>query len=200
MSAMPRVSEEYRAERRDEIAAAALRAFRRKGFVATSMADIITESGMSAGAIYGYYDSKMAIVHDVAGRIVGGRISDVEHLAERDPLPPPSDLVGVLLRGMLREVGSTGILVQMWGEAVTDPRILEFAAEVLTRLQGVFARYVARWHERTHDLDPAAAAALGVEQAPLFLAACQGFIIQSALLDDVDLETYLDRVTRHLPR
>jgi len=197
---VPRVSEEYRTRRRDEIAEAALRVFRRKGFTATSMAEIIAESGLSAGAIYGYYDSKTAIVHDVAARVVGGRIADVERVAERDPLPPPSELVGVLLRGAVREIGSTGILVQLWGEAVTDPRMLGFAADVLVQLRTVFAGYVARWHEQEHGLDPQDAAALGAEQAPLFLAACQGFILQSALLDDFDADAYLDDVTRHLPR
>jgi len=197
---VPRVSEEYRTRRRDEIAEAALRVFRRKGFTATSMAEIIAESGLSAGAIYGYYDSKTAIVHDVAARVVGGRIADVERIAEQDPLPPPSELVGVLLRGAVREIGSTGILVQLWGEAVTDPRMLGFAADVLVQLRTVFAGYVARWHEQEHGLDAQDAAALGAEQAPLFLAACQGFILQSALLDDFDADAYLDDVTRHLPR
>ena len=55
---MPKVSEEYRTARRSEIARAALRCFARKGFDATSMADIIAESGLSAGAIYGHYKSK----------------------------------------------------------------------------------------------------------------------------------------------
>src|SRR5690349_1313637 len=145
---MPRVSDEYRAQRRDDIAAAALRVFRRKGFAATSMAEIIAESGLSAGAIYGYYDSKMAIVHDVAGRIVGGRIADVERLADSEDLAAPPELVGVLMRGLLREIGSTAVLVQIWGEAVTDGRILEFASVVLVRLRTVFAAYVATWHER----------------------------------------------------
>ncbi len=196
---MPRVSDEYRAQRRDEIAAAALRVFRRKGFTATSMAEIIAESGLSAGAIYGYYDSKMAIVHDVAGRIIGGRIADIEQLAEREPLPPPSDLVGVLMRGVVREIGSTAVLLQVWGEAVTDQRILEFASVVLGRLRATFAAYVATWHEHAHGLDPDEAAILGAEQAPLFVAACQGFIIQSALIHDFDPDAYLDRTTSYLP-
>lgn len=197
---MPRVTDEYRAQRRDEIVTAAIRVFRRKGLAGTSMAEIMAESGMSAGAIYGYFDSKMAIVHEVAERVVGGRVADVERLAEGDRLPPPSELVGVLLRGMLREIGSPSILVQMWGEGVTDPRIRGFAATVLGRLRGVFVDYIASWHERTQGLDPAAAATLAAEQAPLFIAACQGFIVQSALVDDFDADAYLDRTTRHLPR
>ncbi|WP_456846025.1 TetR/AcrR family transcriptional regulator, partial [Cellulomonas sp. P5_C6] len=75
---MPKVTEEYRVARRDEIADAALRAFRRKGFQATSMAEIIAESGLSAGAIYGHYPSKSAIVVDVASRVIGVRVRDIE--------------------------------------------------------------------------------------------------------------------------
>ncbi len=86
---MPKVTEEYRVARRDEIADAALRAFRRKGFQATSMAEIIAESGLSAGAIYGHYPSKDAIIVDVASRVVGNRILDVERLARTEPLAPP---------------------------------------------------------------------------------------------------------------
>ena len=50
---MPKVSEQHREARRDQIVDAALRCFSRKGFQRTSMADIIAESGLSAGAIYG---------------------------------------------------------------------------------------------------------------------------------------------------
>jgi len=197
---MPRVSDEYRVQRRDEIADAALRVFRRKGFAATSMAEIIAESRLSAGAIYGYYDSKLAIVHDVAARVVGRRVADVERLAERDPLPPPPELVGVLMRAVTRELGDTAILLQVWAEAVTDARILELAADVLARLRTTFAVYVATWHERTHGTDPDEAARLGAEQAPLFVAACQGFIVQRALMHDFDADAYLDRTAQHLPR
>jgi RecA/RadA recombinase len=104
------------------------------------------------------------------------------------------------MHGVVREIGSTAILLQVWGEAVTDPRILELASAVLARLRSVFAAYVAAWHEHAHGLDPARAAELGAEQAPLFVAACQGFIVQSALMDDFDPDAYLDRATRHLPR
>jgi len=197
---MPRVSEEYRAARRREIADAALRAVRRKGFQAASMADIIAESGMSAGAIYGYFAGKSEIVHEVAGGIVGGRLDDVERLAATDPMPPPSEVVRVLMQGMLEDLGETGILVQMWGEAVTDPALRALATDVLGRLRGAYAQYLSLWHQREHGLAPDEALALGVDQAPLFLAASQAFVVQSALLDDFDAEVYLARVTRHLPR
>ena len=74
---MPKVTEAYRDARRDEIAAAALRCFAAKGFHRTSMADIIAESGLSAGAIYGHYESKEALLSTVAGRILSARGSEL---------------------------------------------------------------------------------------------------------------------------
>lgn len=44
--------------RREEIIAAAIRAFSTKGFSRASMADVIAESGRSAGAIYGHFSGK----------------------------------------------------------------------------------------------------------------------------------------------
>ena len=77
---MPKVTDEYRIAKREEIADAALRAFRRKGFQGASMADIIAESGLSAGAIYGHFASKGDIILDVATRVVGARVDDVQQL------------------------------------------------------------------------------------------------------------------------
>lgn len=197
---MPRVTEEYRTARRDEIAEAALRVFRRKGFQAASMADIIAESGLSAGAIYGYFPSKSEIVRATATRIVGARVLDVERLATQEPLPAPAQVVRVLMTGVQRELGDPRILVQLWGEAMTDPALLGLAAGVVARIRGTFEHYLAEWHSRTNGLDEDAAAALAVEQAPLFVSACQGCIIQSGLFEDFDRDGYLDQLDRYLPR
>ncbi|MBD5785850.1 TetR/AcrR family transcriptional regulator [Cellulosimicrobium terreum] len=197
---MPRVTEEYREARRAEIADAALRAVRRKGFQAASMADIIAESGMSAGAIYGYFRSKEEIVLEVSSRVLGGRLDDVARLAEQDPMPPPSTMMRVLTRGMLEEIGDTAILIQMWGEAVTEPALRRLAAGVLAQLRTGYEDYITLWHQREHGADEAAARALAVEQAPLFLSVNQGFVVQSALLADFDADAYLDNAARHLPR
>ncbi|WP_454041887.1 TetR/AcrR family transcriptional regulator [Cellulosimicrobium sp. Marseille-Q8652] len=197
---MPRVTEEYRAARRDEIAEAALSVFRRKGFQAASMADIIAESGLSAGAIYGYFASKAEIVHATATRIVGARVLDVERLATQDPLPAPSEVVRVLMTGVQRELRDPRILVQLWGEAMTDPALLGLAAGVVGRIRRTFEDYLTLWHRHANGLDEAAAAALAVEQAPLFVSACQGCIIQSGLFEDFDRDGYLDQLDQYLPR
>ena len=46
------------AERRAQIIEAALACFKRKGFNNTTMDDIVTESGLSKGSLYWYFESK----------------------------------------------------------------------------------------------------------------------------------------------
>lgn len=197
---MPKVTEEYRIARRQEIADAALRAFRRKGFHATSMAEIITESGLSAGAIYGHFPSKDALVMEVATRIIDGRVADIEHLAELDPMPAPPTLPRVLVEGMQQELASPGVMLQLWGEAVTDPTVRELAGSVVTRLRAVVGRYVSLWQQRQHGRSPDEADALGAEQAVLFVAAVQSYIVQASLVPDFDGEGYLRSQEKYLPR
>jgi len=48
---MPRRSEEHMAMRREQVLHAALRCFAEQGFHATSMADVIQASGLSAGSV-----------------------------------------------------------------------------------------------------------------------------------------------------
>ena len=58
---MPRTKEhnqQIKDERREQILAAALQLFATKGFAATKMADISSETGISQGLIYHYFSSK----------------------------------------------------------------------------------------------------------------------------------------------
>jgi AcrR family transcriptional regulator len=197
---MPKVTEQYRVAKRREIADAAMRVFRRKGFHAASMAEIIAESGLSAGAIYGHYKSKSEIVLDVATTVVGSRVVDVERLASADPMPAPAELVRALMGGMIRDLGSPGILVQLWGEAMTDKVVNTLASGVLQQLRTTYTGYISLWHQNQNDLTRAKADALAVEQVPLFISAAQGYILQTALMPDFDGEKYLSAIEKYLPR
>ena len=73
---MPKVTAAYREARRDEIIDAALRAFAAKGFQGTSMADVIAEAGLSAGAIYGHFAGKKELFAAVAGRVLDSRSNE----------------------------------------------------------------------------------------------------------------------------
>lgn len=197
---MPKVSQQYRDARRDEIVEAALRAFHRRGFQATSVAEIIEESGLSAGAIYGHFKSKSDLVLAAATRVVGARMDDVATFATQDPMKPPAALIRVLMGGMLHDLGRPAMLVQLWGEAMTEPVLRELAQRVVRQLRSVYANYIALWHERQYGVSPAEAARTADEQVTLFLSCAQGYLLQSALLDDFDGEAFLTSLEKYLPR
>jgi TetR/AcrR family transcriptional regulator, transcriptional repressor of aconitase len=55
---VPKISPAHEQQRRSQILRAAMTCFARQGFHATSMDDVVRESGLSVGAIYSYFPSK----------------------------------------------------------------------------------------------------------------------------------------------
>jgi len=55
---MPKITAAHEQQRREQILAAAMTCFARQGYHATSMDDVVRESGLSVGAIYSYFASK----------------------------------------------------------------------------------------------------------------------------------------------
>jgi AcrR family transcriptional regulator len=63
---MPRISAARANEQRGRILDAALTCFAREGFHAATVQDIVEESGLSPGAIYGYFKGKTEIAMAIA--------------------------------------------------------------------------------------------------------------------------------------
>src|SRR5580693_1637023 len=59
------ISDTEKEGRRTDILAAAKKVFARKGFHATTIADIAKAAHLSYGSIYWYFDSKDALFHDL---------------------------------------------------------------------------------------------------------------------------------------
>ena len=119
---MPKVTEAHRTARRDEIIGAALRCFAAKGYQRTSMADVIEESGLSAGAIYGYFAGKQELFAAVAGRVLEARQGELDaQRAHGEPLAP-GQVMATLIDGMRREPFGH-VIVQLWAEAAIDPEM-----------------------------------------------------------------------------
>ena len=95
---MPRLTPERRAAQRQRIVDAARTVMLREGLPGTSMAQVIEESGLSAGAIYGYFASKDELVLGVALDVISTRLSGMDELAARRPVPPPAKLLADLLK------------------------------------------------------------------------------------------------------
>lgn len=65
---MPKLSESQQEQRRTRILDAAEASFARNGFHRTTMQDICREAGISAGALYLYFDSKEALIEGISSR------------------------------------------------------------------------------------------------------------------------------------
>ncbi|MGO4300804.1 TetR/AcrR family transcriptional regulator [Leifsonia sp. RAF41] len=197
---MPKVTEEHRTARRRQIADAALRCFARAGFQQTSMADIIAESGLSTGAIYGHYKSKEELVELAVTEVLDARFLDLAEARRQDPQPSPAELVGLLVRGLTRQIGDLRLLLQVWGQVPINPALARVAARVGGRIRGMFVDYLSEWYQRYRDLDERAAARAAEDDAPLYVGLVQGYVVQTVLFTDFDGDRYLAAVERMATR
>ena len=185
---MPKVTDEHRDRRRRQILDAAVACFDRRGLHATTTDEIVAEAGLSAGAIYRYFDSKDAIIEAVAAE---------RHARERSLLADA--LVGNDPRASLRsfleryfdwladpdEQRRRRVNVYVWAEALHNPRLAGVVTSGLAPLdQSVRA---VRAAVRSGAFPP------GLDAEPfvrVVLALLQGFVLQQCWDPTVDLEGY----------
>ncbi|MBH0119582.1 TetR/AcrR family transcriptional regulator [Rhodococcus sp. CX] len=186
---MPRVSQAHRVARRAEIIDAALRCFARSGYQRTTMADIIAESGLSAGAIYGYFGGKQELLVAVADHVLGDRgsaLTDDSGFA----VEGPGDIIAALLH-KLDEGGLGSAVLQLWAEGTIDPEIGELVRTVFGRLRAFVTDLLAAWAEENPSAIGTAPRTWAAERAPIVLGLAQGFIVQKSLIEDFDADAYI---------
>ena len=123
---MPKVSDAYVEQRREQILDAALRCFSLQGLHRTTLDDICADVGLSKGAVYNYFKSKKEIVQALRDR------SAADEEAPMSPLVEPGGLEG--LRAVAREVfgrmddrserDARRVGAMLWSEALLDSEIL----------------------------------------------------------------------------
>jgi AcrR family transcriptional regulator len=138
---VPKVSAQYRDERRAHILAAARRCFVRDGFHQTSMQDLVREAGMSSGAVYRYFTSKDAMIIAIAEENLDQIVEIV-----RESVAHGADL-GAALAAALEfassrhaDDGFAAIALVVWAEALRNPALavrlresIDQAAEALAQ-------------------------------------------------------------------
>jgi AcrR family transcriptional regulator len=195
---MPKVTEAHRTARRDEIIGAALRCFAAKGYQRTSMADVIEESGLSAGAIYGYFAGKQELFAAVAGRVLEARRGELDaQRAHGEPLAP-GQVMATLIDGMRREPFGH-VIVQLWAEAAIDPEIGELVQAVLQRVRETVRQQLVEWASAEPgrvDGDPDEWA---TRITPVVVGVAPGFMIQRAIVPGFDEEAFLTALPEVLP-
>jgi AcrR family transcriptional regulator len=188
---MPRVSETHLAARRHQILEAARTCFLRNGFHLTTMQDVITEAGLSVGAVYRYFPSKAEIVEAIAEQYADQIWAQLAALADEER--PLVDLMTAAV-GVIDEAsgpeGPLRLAIQVWSEALRDKRIAATAAKVYTRFRDNFVRVARRAVARGElpaGTDPRATG------AALFSLVI-GYGLQKVLTGNPDRRTYVKGV------
>jgi AcrR family transcriptional regulator len=186
---MPKVTEAYREARRDEIAQAAMRCLSRTGFANTSMADIIAESGVSAGAIYSHFAGKAEIARHVAQIVMDSKAAElIAHASGREQPLAPAETIQFMLSTLGRAGISKAVLLQLWAEATVDPELHQMLLDTVGQLRGAYVSTVRPWLAASGM--PADEASVQ-RAATTMLTLSQGFIANTALFGDRDPADYL---------
>lgn len=194
-SAMPRVSDEHLAARRQQILDAAWRCFARQGFHATSMQDVFAEAGLSAGAVYRYFPSKKALIQATAQSILGTLDAFFDELRDRPQAPTLPDLMRLLTEQVLTlaatdPVDRTRVAMNVWAEALREPDVGETAAATLQEIRDRFADVVRRWQSEGRlgaDVDPD-------NVARVLYGLTAGFLVQRLIAGDMEPAAYADGI------
>ncbi|WP_422936256.1 TetR/AcrR family transcriptional regulator [Sinomonas sp. P47F7] len=197
---MPKVSEEHREAMRRRILDAALTCVARKGFAAASMADIVAEAGLSAGAVYLYYKGKEQLTVDVGRRVLEDRLAILEVLGRARPVPPPSEVIIDMMAGLPQTQFFPGIALQVWGEAVHHDELAGVAQQIIGEVTAGIAAYLQGWLESARGLSSEAAAVEAGRLAPAVVGLVQGYIVQVAFAGGDIAERYLESARGVLER
>ena len=166
------MSAQYRDERRAHILTAARRCFVRDGFHQTSMQALLSEAGMSAGAVYRYFDSKDAMIVAIAEENLDEIVAIIGESVQSGVG------VGTALASALEYAGTRqaadgfgAIALLVWSEALRNPALA-------SRLRASFEAGVNALAERLR-----ASSVSGPELAPEVLAntllcVLPGYILQ----------------------
>lgn len=144
----------------------------------TSVAEIVQESGLSAGGIYGHFPGKDDIIIAAATEILEGRVERIRSATDHTPVPPPHEVLPEVV-STLGEGPDPGMVIQVWAYAVTHEDAGEVARALFTEVSGTIEDYLLAWYTQEDEPDPQVSAAA---TAMAVTAYVQGSIIQIALL------------------
>ncbi|MFI7068524.1 TetR/AcrR family transcriptional regulator [Kribbella sp. NPDC050124] len=196
---MPRVSQQYKDDQRGEILAAARRCFVRNGFHRTSMQDVFTEAGKSAGAVYGYFPTKDDLIIGVATQ----NLDDVTQLlrtaltrleGERGVGQVMAELLeAVVERHQDKQLAPLALMV--WSESLRNPGLIERLDDAAVSMSQTMAAFV-----RERQQEGAWTGAPAEMVARVILSILPGFLLKLALRGPDSVAGFPDAVRALWPR
>lgn len=189
---MPKVSQEYRDARRDQILGAARRCFLRDGFHATSMQDLFAEAGLSSGAVYRYFASKDDMIIAIAEENMRDVVEMIRTAAGQPGRSAAAVLADILemVRAKDAEIGLGKIALLVWAEALRSPSIADRLRAMLTRIRTGLAE-VASVQQSAASLPGDVTAD---ELAAVLISILPGYILQLTLIGPAAAEGVPDAI------
>lgn len=199
---MPKVTAAHEQKRREQILDAAMVCFARQGYRATSMEDIVRESGLSVGAIYTYFTSKEELFLALADQRKDQTLSYLRELFLRPG--PMGEKMAQAIDYFFDQLGEqltplARVSFEFWSESSKSERLHERQCERLETIRQFFQWVLGeaqRQGELRADLDvPSATALLMALNDGLFMHHVQG--VQSVSRDSLKA-AYVSLVNRWL--
>ena len=147
---MPKLSETTRETRRRHVMVSAWKCFSRQGFQATTMDEIIAETGMSSSSVYRYFAGKDDLIASAAEESLATTRSVLEELLGRRPVAGPRDTFVAITRALQRQVDQPGydlskITVNAWAEALRNPEMHKQAYRFYNETHKALAKLAKLW-------------------------------------------------------
>lgn len=188
---MPKVSEEHVQARKKQILTAAALRFSRKGFHRTTMQDICEEASLSPGAIYRYFSGKGKIITAMAEEKMLRNLTAIKSVKESmngDMGKTFEDLAEAFFGGLEKDSkDSLRLDVELWAEALRDPRVLKFVRNSVDTQVGSLAEMIKSAQEREMFSKDVDALAMAQALASLF----RGMILLKSMDESVNVGEYV---------
>ena len=195
---MPRITEERREARREQILDAARACLLEHGLEAVSMEMIIARSGMSTGAVYRYFKGKDEIIGAAVAASaseIGGAVAPILVNATTRV---PSELVEELLAawvdysrsgvGAAAGIDRMPVAVHGWSYAQNDPELKGALQASLLGFREACLPIIKQW-----QADGVVASWVEPDAvAQLLLSISLGFVAQRSLTGDADVQAHAD--------
>lgn len=182
---MPKVPEKYTQIRKEEILATTWKCFAEKGYQGTTVRVIAEKMGLSTGVIYHYYKSKDDILNDLMEWVEKHQGKLIESVEEKED---PLEMLGDLFATLLANVGNADLQISstanlhLWVESLKHEQI---RALVNRQFNDTRNRISSFWGDslKTAGIDPN-------HMASFYMAVITGIQVQSALIDDFEIEPF----------